>query len=153
MPNLPITFACGLYDRMLPLYTGEVAVEGVDLKFVVEDNPRVIFDRMAAEQAYDVCEFSSSEFISRFTGGQCPFVAIPVFAYANVGLAINNEVPSGLLSYGLGLGLLAGVAHLVVRKFEGLRDNSSTVDRIIDEAEDETHTTALSLNVTAALNV
>ena len=80
MSKLPITFACGLYDRMLPLYTGEVAVEGVDLKFVVEDNPRVIFDRMAAEQAYDVCEFSSSEFISRFTGGQCPFVAIPVFA-------------------------------------------------------------------------
>lgn len=80
MPNLPITFACGLYDRMLPLYTGEVGVEGVDLKFVVEDNPRIIFDRMAAEQAYDVCEFSSSEFISRFTGGQCPFVAIPVFA-------------------------------------------------------------------------
>ncbi len=80
MPKLPITFACGLYDRMLPLYTGEVAVEGVDLKFEVEDNPRIIFDRMAAEQAYDVCEFSSSEFISRFTGGQCPFVAIPVFA-------------------------------------------------------------------------
>jgi cell division protein FtsW (lipid II flippase) len=44
-------------------------------------------------------------------------VLIPVFAYANVGLAINDEVPAGLLSYGLGLGLLAGVGHLVVRKF------------------------------------
>ena len=65
---------------MLPLYTGEVAVEGVDLKFEVEDNPRVIFDNMAARQAYDVSEFSSSEFVSRFTAGQCPFVAIPVFA-------------------------------------------------------------------------
>ncbi|MFI9005903.1 hypothetical protein ACIGNX_01560 [Actinosynnema sp. NPDC053489] len=41
----------------------------------------------------------------------------------------------------------------VMRKFEALRDNSSTVDRIIDEAEDETHTTALSVQVTAALNV
>ncbi len=49
-------------------------------------------------------------------------VAIPVFAYANVGLAINNEVPAGLLSYGLGLGLLAGVAHLVVRKFAPYAD-------------------------------
>ncbi|MFF0460698.1 FtsW/RodA/SpoVE family cell cycle protein [Streptomyces mexicanus] len=49
-------------------------------------------------------------------------VAIPVFAYANVGLAINNRVPSGLLSYGLGLGLLAGVAHLVVRKFAPYAD-------------------------------
>lgn len=27
-------------------------------------------------------------------------VVIPVLAYVNVGLAINNQVPSGLLSYG-----------------------------------------------------
>ncbi|MGW4275099.1 FtsW/RodA/SpoVE family cell cycle protein [Streptomyces seoulensis] len=49
-------------------------------------------------------------------------VVIPVFAYANVGLAIDGSVPSGLLSYGLGLGLLAGVAHLVVRKFAPYAD-------------------------------
>jgi cell division protein FtsW (lipid II flippase) len=49
-------------------------------------------------------------------------VVIPVFAYANVGLAINDEVPAGLLSYGLGLGLLAGVGHLVVRKFAPYAD-------------------------------
>ncbi|WP_328748761.1 FtsW/RodA/SpoVE family cell cycle protein [Streptomyces sp. NBC_00285] len=49
-------------------------------------------------------------------------VLIPVFAYANVGLAINDQVPAGLLSYGLGLGLLAGVAHLVVRKFAPYAD-------------------------------
>ncbi|AVH57648.1 MULTISPECIES: FtsW/RodA/SpoVE family cell cycle protein [Streptomyces] len=49
-------------------------------------------------------------------------VVIPVFAYANVGLAINETVPPGLLSYGLGLALLAGVAHLVVRKFAPYAD-------------------------------
>ncbi|MEV7750338.1 FtsW/RodA/SpoVE family cell cycle protein [Streptomyces griseofuscus] len=49
-------------------------------------------------------------------------VLIPVFAYANVGLAIDDQVPAGLLSYGLGLGLLAGVAHLVVRKFAPYAD-------------------------------
>ncbi|MGW2930892.1 FtsW/RodA/SpoVE family cell cycle protein [Streptomyces sp. NPDC055722] len=49
-------------------------------------------------------------------------VAIPVFAYANVGLAINGSVPAGLLSYGIGLGLLAGVGHLVVRKFAPYAD-------------------------------
>ena len=80
MPNVPLTFACGLYDRMLPLYTGEVPVAGVDFKFLVEDNPRVIFDNMAARQEYGASEFSSSEFVSRFVGGQNPFVAIPVFA-------------------------------------------------------------------------
>ncbi|MCX4235542.1 FtsW/RodA/SpoVE family cell cycle protein [Streptomyces sp. NPDC020707] len=49
-------------------------------------------------------------------------VVIPVFAYANVGLAINDSVPPGLLSYGLGLGLLAAVGHVVVRKFAPYAD-------------------------------
>ncbi|MDT9690831.1 FtsW/RodA/SpoVE family cell cycle protein [Streptomyces sp. P9(2023)] len=49
-------------------------------------------------------------------------VVIPVFAYLNVGLAIDGEVPSGMLGYGLGLGLLAAVAHLVVRKFAPYAD-------------------------------
>ena len=49
-------------------------------------------------------------------------VVIPVFAYANVGLAIDGTVPSGLLGYGLGLGLLAGVGHVVVRKFARYAD-------------------------------
>ncbi|MFC9651500.1 MULTISPECIES: FtsW/RodA/SpoVE family cell cycle protein [unclassified Streptomyces] len=49
-------------------------------------------------------------------------VAIPVFAYLNVGLALDGKVPTGMLGYGLGLGLLAGVAHLVVRKFARYAD-------------------------------
>lgn len=80
MSKLPLTFACGLYDRMLALYTGDVQVEGVDLNFLVDDNPRNIFDRMAGGLEFDASEFSSSEYISRFVANQCPFVAIPVFA-------------------------------------------------------------------------
>ncbi|MEU6735475.1 FtsW/RodA/SpoVE family cell cycle protein [Streptomyces physcomitrii] len=49
-------------------------------------------------------------------------VVIPVFAYVNVGLAVNDEVPTGMIGYGLGLGGLAGVAHLVVRKFAPYAD-------------------------------
>ena len=49
-------------------------------------------------------------------------VIIPVFAYANAGLALSDELPSGMLSYGIGLGLLAGVGHLVVRKFTPYAD-------------------------------
>ncbi|MFF1687416.1 MULTISPECIES: FtsW/RodA/SpoVE family cell cycle protein [unclassified Streptomyces] len=49
-------------------------------------------------------------------------VVIPVFAYANVGLAIDGTLPAGLLGYGLGLGLLAGVAHIVVRRFAPYAD-------------------------------
>ena len=53
MSKLPLTFACGLYDRMLAMQTGEVQVEGVDLNFLVDDNPRNIFDRMAAGLEFD----------------------------------------------------------------------------------------------------
>lgn len=49
-------------------------------------------------------------------------VAIPVLAYLNVGLAIDGEVPAGMLGYGIGLGLLAGIAHLLVRRFAKYAD-------------------------------
>jgi cell division protein FtsW (lipid II flippase) len=49
-------------------------------------------------------------------------VLIPVFAYINVGLAKEHSVPAGVLGYALGLGLLAGVAHLVVRKWAPYAD-------------------------------
>ncbi|MFG2528511.1 FtsW/RodA/SpoVE family cell cycle protein [Streptomyces sp. NPDC048516] len=49
-------------------------------------------------------------------------VLIPVFAYINVGLAKDGSVPAGVLGYSLGLGLLAGVAHLVVRKWAPYAD-------------------------------
>jgi len=78
--KLPLTFACGLYDRMLRLYTGEVQPRGIDLKFLANDEPRDIFDRMGGKLEFDASEMSSSEFISRFGTGDCPFVAIPVFA-------------------------------------------------------------------------
>jgi 4,5-dihydroxyphthalate decarboxylase len=79
MPNVPIHFACGLYDRMLALYTGEVKPEGIDLRYSIEENPRAIFDRMGGELAFDACEMSSSEFVTRLAAKQCPMVAIPVF--------------------------------------------------------------------------
>jgi 4,5-dihydroxyphthalate decarboxylase len=80
MPALPITFACGLYDRMLALQTGEIKPEGIDLNFLIMDNPREIFDRMSNRLEFDACEMSSSEFVSRFAAKKLPFVALPVFA-------------------------------------------------------------------------
>ncbi|WP_371777328.1 FtsW/RodA/SpoVE family cell cycle protein [Streptomyces sp. NBC_01438] len=49
-------------------------------------------------------------------------IAISVFAYANVGLALDGSLPSGMFGYSLGLILLGGVAHLVVRKFAPYAD-------------------------------
>jgi 4,5-dihydroxyphthalate decarboxylase len=80
MPALPISFACGLYDRMLALQTGDIKPDGIDLNFLVMDNPREIFDRMSNRLEFDACEMSSSEFVSRFAAKKLPFVALPVFA-------------------------------------------------------------------------
>ncbi len=74
-----IRFACGLYDRMLPLYLKEVEPEGIDLEFVRMDNPRDIFDAMAARAPFEAAEMSSSEYIQRTVAGQSAFVALPVF--------------------------------------------------------------------------
>lgn len=49
-------------------------------------------------------------------------VLIPVFAYANVGLAKDGSLPAGMLGYGVGLGLLAAVCHLVVRRWAPYAD-------------------------------
>ena len=89
MPNVSITFACGLYDRMLALYTGEVKPEGIDLNFLAIDDPRQIFDRMGKNLEFDACEMSSSEVISRHRrrpprdGGACRSFPRGCFATAS----------------------------------------------------------------------
>ncbi len=94
MAKLQLSFACGLYDRMQPLYTGEVRPDGIDLNFIAIDQPRPIFDRMSGGQEFDVAEYSASEFTQRFTRNECPFVAIPVFpsiAFRMGFIAINKK--------------------------------------------------------------
>ncbi|QES49193.1 cell division protein FtsW [Streptomyces venezuelae] len=49
-------------------------------------------------------------------------VVIPIFAYANVGLAIDGKLPPGMVVYGLALAVVAGIAHLVVRRFAKYAD-------------------------------
>ncbi|MFF5449016.1 FtsW/RodA/SpoVE family cell cycle protein [Streptomyces sp. NPDC012888] len=49
-------------------------------------------------------------------------VVIPIFAYANVGLAIDGKLPPGMLVYGLALAVVAGIAHVVVRRFAKYAD-------------------------------
>lgn len=80
--KLGLTMACGLYDRMLDLYRGDVRPDGIELNFIPMDGSagaREIFDRMAGNLEFDVAEMSSSEFIARKSTGESPLVALPVF--------------------------------------------------------------------------
>ena len=40
MSPIPLTFASGLYDRMVPLATGEVRPTGIDINFLDVHHPR-----------------------------------------------------------------------------------------------------------------
>ncbi len=82
MANLQLTFASALYDRMQPIYTGEVKPDGIDLNFIRIEQPRPIFDRMSGGEEFDVAEYSSSEYVQRYANKKCNFVAIPVFPVA-----------------------------------------------------------------------
>ena len=122
MADLPLNFACGLYDRMLPLYTGEVVVADVELDFVVLENPREIFDRMVGAREFDVAEMSSSEFISQMGAGDCPFVALPVFPsrmFRHGFICVNRNAgvnsPKDLEGKRVGLPLYTMTAALWVR--------------------------------------
>lgn len=79
MAPIKLKLACASYDRMMPLRTGEVRPDGIDLEFVAIENVREIFDRMGASAEFDLAEFSSSEFIGRFGQGDRSLVALPVF--------------------------------------------------------------------------
>ncbi|MCE2948998.1 MAG: ABC transporter substrate-binding protein [bacterium] len=76
-----VRLASGLYDRMQALYTGEVKPSGIDLEFVVNDDPRNIFNRMSATQEFDVSEMSCSDYIARLSvqRERTPFIALPVY--------------------------------------------------------------------------
>jgi 4,5-dihydroxyphthalate decarboxylase len=82
MPKPCLSFACGLYDRLLPLYTGEVQPAGFDLNIIPfhgGSGKRAIFDRMGGNLEFDIAEMSSSEYISMVATGRQPYVAVPAF--------------------------------------------------------------------------
>ncbi len=122
MANVKLTFASGLYDRVLPLFTGDVKPDGIDLEFVRIDAPREIFDRMAGKAEFDLAEFSSSEFISRYSQGDRTFVAIPVFpsrVFRHGMISINKKsgvrVPKDLEGRRVGVPLYTMTAAIWIK--------------------------------------
>jgi 4,5-dihydroxyphthalate decarboxylase len=132
MAKLSLTFACALYDRMQPLYTGEVQAEGINLNFIAIDQPRPIFDRMSGGQEFDVAEYSSSEFVQRYANKQCPFVALPVFpsrAFRHGFIAVHRKAginrPKDLEGKRVGVPLYTMTAAIFIR---GLLQHEYGVD-------------------------
>ena len=79
MPNIPLSIACGPYDRMAAIADGRVKIEGVDATYIAIQSGPEIFRRMIKNHEFDVSEMSASTYLSARTKGGFPFVAIPVF--------------------------------------------------------------------------
>lgn len=75
---LTLSFACPPYDRILPLASGRVLPEGINLIHLpleVEE----IFWRQLRNQEFDVSESSLSSYVMLRSRGDERFIAIPVF--------------------------------------------------------------------------
>lgn len=95
MAKLPLTLACGPYDRTGGLRDGRVEIKGVDLRYLSLD-PEEIFFRMARNGEFDASEMSLSTYVlSHVADG--PFVALPIFpsrAFRHSGIYVSEA--SGL---------------------------------------------------------
>lgn len=122
MSRLPLSFACGPYDRMEALRYGQIEVEGIDLRFIPIQAPREIFDRMVGGREFDVSELSLAEYVSLEAGGDNPFIAIPVFpskAFRHSFICINRQAgiqgPKDLAGKRIGTPLYTMTAAIWIR--------------------------------------
>jgi len=79
MTRLPLTMACGPYDRMEALAQGIVQPEGIALRYLAIQSPPEIFARMIKTRSFDIAEMSLAHYSIMRARGEFPFVAIPVF--------------------------------------------------------------------------
>ncbi len=78
MPPLKLNVGIAPNDRMLPLLTGDVKAEGLDLTFS-RSAPSDIFWRALHAGEFDVTEMSLAAFCILLSRGERPFIGLPVF--------------------------------------------------------------------------
>ena len=106
--RVPVTLACWDYDRTLPLATGEVRPDGIDLTYLnlpVEET----FFRMARHREFEAAEMSLSSYVISLCQ-DAPFIAIPVFpsrAFRHNGIYVHGA--SGIGQPGDLRGRIVGV--------------------------------------------
>lgn len=118
---LRLTFAAGLYDRLLPIYSGEVTAPDLDIAFVVEESPRTLFDQMASG-AFDAAEMSLSEYVVGIASGNSDLVGLPVFPgrmFRHGFIVVNSRSgirePKDLAGKRIGMPLYSQSANLYIR--------------------------------------
>src|SRR6266849_3376724 len=78
MVEVPITIACGNYDRTRAIRDGRVKVEGCAATYLPL-YPEEIFHRAFRFQEFDVSELSFSSYIRTVAAGTSAYIGIPAF--------------------------------------------------------------------------
>src|SRR5205807_5159960 len=78
MVEVPITIACGNYDRTRAIRDGRVKVEGCAVTYLPL-YPEEIFFRAFRYQEFDVSELSFSSYMRTIAAGTSAYVGIPAF--------------------------------------------------------------------------
>lgn len=93
MARLPLTFACGDYDRTRALEEGTIRPDGIELTYLrlpVEET----FFRMMRHREFEVAEMSLSSYVVSLQRDDPPFVALPVFTsrmFRHGGIYVNTD--------------------------------------------------------------
>ena len=91
--KVPLTIACGDYDRVAAIKDGRVEVEGCEVTFIPME-PEEVFFRAFRFQEFDACELSFSSFMIVTSRGESPFVGIPAFVsrvFRHSGIYIRTD--------------------------------------------------------------
>src|SRR5712691_6013445 len=93
MVEVPITIACGNYDRCRAIKDGRVKVEGCEVTYLPL-YPEAIFFRAFRYQEFDVSELSFSSYIRTVAAGTSAYVGIPAFVsriFRHSGIYIRTD--------------------------------------------------------------
>lgn len=91
--RIPLTLACGDYDRTRAISDGRVQVEGCALTYIPLE-PEEIFHRAFKHQEFDACELSFSSYLRTVDAGTSPYIGIPAFVsriFRHSGIYIRTD--------------------------------------------------------------
>ena len=78
MVDVPVTIACGNYDRTRAIKDGTVRIEGCSVTYLPL-YPEEIFHRAFKFREFDISELSLSSYIRTVAAGDASYVGIPAF--------------------------------------------------------------------------
>jgi 4,5-dihydroxyphthalate decarboxylase len=113
VPDIKLSFAMTPYDRVMPLITGEVKPDGIELDYQGMPGavPRVFYEQIKF-QRYDLSEMSMSSFLRMRPIGW-PYRMLPIFhnrtfSYTNIVIrkksGIRRDHPEDLKGHRFGIG-------------------------------------------------